>query len=313
MSKFAFPGNSIYNKDGDKRLDTTIFYYGEVVSNYDEIGASRIKARIIGVDDHIFSDDLSYAFPMVQKFLHVIPKVGETVLIFIPDVKNPYIDRMYVGPIISQPQMLKGDTQPFSSKSALSSGIREPNESPNTVPENKGVYPNTNDISLQGRDNSQIILKDREVLLRAGQFDVNVTAGEIPKFNKINSGYIQIKHDVTLKPETETTTAERGSAINVVANKINLLTHKNGAPRFVLNDQDETITTKELQKILEDAHPLVFGDNLIEYLKLLKDAFLSHVHPYPGMKPQDLSGTNAIAKYREYNLNSMLSKNIRIN
>lgn len=313
MSKYAFPGTSIYNKGAGRRLETTIFYYAKVVSNQDLLGASRIQARIIGVDDAVALKDIPYAFPMVQKALHVIPKVGETVLIFLPDLKNPNIDRMYIGPIISQPQFLYKDSDLYSAKSTLDSGIKEPQPSPFTVPENKGVYPNVNDIALQGRDNSDVVLKEKEVLIRAGQFDTSVARGDIPKFNKVNPSYIQIKHEMTLVPATEKTNAEIGGAINIVSNKINLLTHKNGSPRFVLNDQDSTITETELQKILKEAHPLVFGDDLIEFLQVFIEAFINHVHAYPGLKPQDSSGANDIDRLLQYDLQSFLSKNIKIN
>jgi len=306
MNKYSFPGGSTYNTDSRKRLETTIFYYGLVVSNNDKVEANRIKVRIKGIDDSIASNELSFAFPMIQKYLNIIPKVGETVLIFIPDIKNPFIDRLYIGPIISQPQMLNGDTEPFSAKSVLSSGIKEPKEAPSTIPENKGVYPGIEDISLQGRNNSDIILKDKELLFRAGQFNSNLIDGEIPKFNKINPSYIQIKHDAIVDNN-------KIGVINLVSNKINLITHKNGNPRFILNNQDDYITSKELNKILKEAHPLVFGDKLLEYLKLLKDALLNHVHPYPGLKPQDLAGASTISKYNNYPLANMLSKNIKIN
>ena len=313
MSKYFFGGGSIYNQGGSKRLETTIFYYGVVVSNSDELGANRIKVRITGIDDAISKSDLAYSFPMVQKFVHIVPKIGETVLVLVPDVKNPQIDRMYVGPLISQPQMLKKDSELFSSKSALDSGLREPRPAPTTIPENKGVYPKVNEIAIQGRNNSDIIFKDTEVLMRAGQFDINTIEGDIPKFNKVDPSYIQIKHNTVLVKETENKAEERGGVINVVSNKINLLTHKNGSPRFQLNDQDTNISEVELLKIIANAHPLVFGDMLIEYLKLQRVAFANHVHPYPGMKPQDLSGSTDIDKYLEFDLESVLSKNIKIN
>jgi len=313
MSKFAFGGSSIYNKGARERLETTVFYYGKVVSNEDNLGANRIKARITGIDDSVTRDNIPFAFPMVQKFLHVIPKVGESVLVFIPDVKNPNIDRMYMGPIISQPQLLFKDSELFSSKSALDSGVKEPQPAPFTIPENRGVYPDVKDIALQGRDNTDIRLKEKEVLIRAGQFESDTPKGEIPKFNKVNPSYIQIKHDATLKRGTQNTETEIGGAINVVSNKINLLTHKNGSPRFALNDQNNMISDEELQRIVKDAHPLVYGDNLIEFLKVLINAFVNHVHTYPGMKPQDLSGSNDIDDLLEFNLESFLSKNIKIN
>jgi len=312
-NKYAFLGGSIYNKSGGKRLETTIFYYGKVVANTDELGANRVKVRIAGIDDTITTPDLGYAFPLVQKFVHVVPKIGEMVLVFIPDVKNPHIDRMYVGPIISQPQMLNGDKELFSSTSTLDSGIREPRPSPDTIPENRGVYPSTEDIAIQGRNNSDLIFRDKEAIIRAGQSVLDGVEGEIPKFNKVDPSYIQLKYDVVLKKGSKKTEEERGSVVNVVGNKINLLTHKDGSPRFVLNDQDSTITEENLLKILNEAHPLVFGDKLLEYLELQRAAFINHVAPYPGMKPQDLAGSNHIDKYLEFDLNSILSKNIRIN
>lgn len=313
MNKFAFPGSSKYNKGSGKRLETTIFYYGVVVSNIDELSANRVKVRIVGVDDHISDVDLDYAFPMLQKFVHIVPKVGETVLIFIPDARNTNIDRLYVGPIISQPQLLNKDSELFSPKSALSSGIKDGLPSPNTIPENRGVYPKIDEIAIQGRNNNDIILKDKEVLLRAGKFDSSTTKGDIPKFNRVNPSYIQIKHDVTLKQGTESTNPEIGGVINIVSNKINLLTHKNGSPRFALNDQNSMISDKELLKIMEEAHPLVFGDKLIELIRILTNAFLNHVHAYPGMRPQDLSGGNDIDKLLDFDVKSILSKNIHIN
>ena len=313
MSKYAFPGGSIYNKGSGRRLETTIFYYGKVLSNEDELGASRIRARISGVDDSLEFENVPYAFPMVQKALHVIPKAGETVLIFIPDVKNPNIDRMYIGPIISQPQLLFKDNEIFSAKSTLDSGIKQPKPAPFTIPENRGVYPNINDIALQGRNNSDIILKEKEVQIRAGQFDSKVAKGDIPKFNKINPSYIQIKHDVNLVKATDNSNGEIGGVINMVSNKINLLTHKNGSPRFTLNDQNTLISESELQKIIDEAHPIVFGDDLIEFLEVFIEAFINHVHAYPGLKPQDYSGSNDIDRLLEYDLQSFLSKNIKIN
>lgn len=312
-NKFLFKGSSIYNVKGDDRLTTTIFYYGKVVSNIDELGASRIIARIVGIDDELSNSDLSDAFPMVQKFLHVIPKIGETVLIFIPDMKNPNIDRLYIGPIISQPQKLKRDSELFSAKSALGSGITKPDPSPDTVPENRGVYPNVDDIAIQGRFNSDIILKENQVLLRAGQFENNTVPGDIPLFNKVNPSFIQIVNDTLFKVSDENNDEERGGAINVVSNKINLLTHKNGSPRFDLADQDSMISEDEMTKIISEAHQLVFGDKLIEFLILQRAAFANHAHAYPGMKPQDLQGATDIDKYLDFNLKSLLSKNIRIN
>jgi hypothetical protein len=107
-----------------------------------------------------------------------------------------------------------------------------------------------------------------------------------------------------------------------VGSKINLITHKDGTPRFNQNgnliNQDTQISDEKILEILETAHPLPFGDLLVQYLILLKNAFLNHVHNYNGIPPTDLTvGTTLPVK--EFNSkaedleNRMLSKNIRIN
>jgi hypothetical protein len=73
------------------------------------------------------------------------------------------------------------------------------------------------------------------------------------------------------------------------------------------------VSDEEIQKIINEAHPLVFGDRLNEFLSVFINAFTNHVHAYPGLKPQDLSGVNDIDKLLEYDLKSLLSKNIKIN
>ena len=303
MGKYATnTGNYYKHSQGEKVLHMAV-----VESNSDVADANRIKVRIKGVDDHILNtSDLADCFPLMQKFLHVVPKVGETVWIITPDLKNLFIDRLYIGPIISQPQQLEKDGHVGNATAGLSGGFMKLKPAPSTIPENKGVYPNTEDIAIQGRNNADIIFKNAEVLIRAGKFLVKDKVGGIPKFNKDNPSYIQIKSQVPYNDKTVSVT-------NIVSDKINLLTHEEGSPRFSLGDQDSMISEKELARILDQAHPLVFGDLLIEYLNLFKEAMINHVHPYDGMKPEDLAGHVKIKKFLEYDVTKIISKNIKIN
>jgi hypothetical protein len=104
-----------------------------------------------------------------------------------------------------------------------------------------------------------------------------------------------------------------------VANKINLLTHKDGNPRFDLTNQDNLISDDVLEEILQEAHQLPFGDVLLEYLILLKEALLYHVHNGSGNPATDLTTSGnkqAIAAFKakaDELEKAMLSKNIRIN
>ena len=170
-NKYISGSKSIFNGNSDENLMSTNFFKGIVLSNNDPNDAGRIKVRIKGVDDSILDGDLPFCFPMLQKFFHVTPKVGEVVFILIPSAKNPYSDRVFFGPIVSQPQMLFKDTYLDGATSMLNSGFMREKPSPSSIPENKGVSPNKEDVAIQGRDNSDLIFKPNEVVIRAGKFE----------------------------------------------------------------------------------------------------------------------------------------------
>ncbi len=314
--------NIIENVNNSKNIEI-----GEVVSVDDPNSLGRIKVRIKGPiskggDDTILDSDLPWAYPMITKFFYSQPKVKEAVLIMVFSNQQKHVDRLYIGPLISQPQQLNFDPYYVSALAAFSFGSGQPNVSVNTIPDIKGVFPNADDISIQGRDNADIIIKTNEVLLRAGKF-VKTTPTKLNpfyfSFNKKTQGYIQIKNDVITQKGTDTVSEQRGSVANIVANKINLLTHKDGSPIFNLTNQENLISDDELLKILAEAHQAVFGDIMLEYLVLFEDAFYNHVHNGNGNLPTDLTTSgnklslDTFKKKAEDLRKRMLSKNIRIN
>ena len=300
---------------------------GEVVSVDDPQGLGRIKVRIKGSvnkggDDNTLDADLPWAFPMLPKFYSAKPKIKEAVLIFVFSTQQAHADRLYLGPIISQPQLLKSDPYYNSALAGFTFGSQSPNVSYKTIPEVKGVFPNEEDVSIQGRDNTDVILKNNEILIRAGKFVTSVPSKTNPfsfKFNAATQGYIQIKNDTVVKRGDDNNPDEKGTIANIVASKINLITHKNGSPIFNVTNQDNLISDDEMLRILEEAHPLPFGDVLLQYLRLLKDAFINHVHNGNGNKPTDLTASgnkqslDTFKKNAEDLENQMNSKNIRIN
>lgn len=300
-NKFNFSAS----KSNEGNVPDTLLHIGVVEANLDASDAGRIKIRLKGIDDHITEiNELPDVFPLMSKFIHVIPKIGETVWVMFPDKKNPFFNRVYIGPIISQPQNLRKDPHVISSTAGLDGGFAGLKAAPSSFPESKGIYPNVGDVAIQGRYNNDILLKENEIQIRVGKFMQSTKDGEIPKFNKLNPTYIQLK---------QSKNQDEGGVLNVVGSKINLLTHKDGSPRFNLGDQDDMISDEQLSKILNEAHPLVFGDLLIEYLNLLKEAFINHVHAYNGTKPEDLKGMNAKKKFLEFDVSKIISKNIKIN
>jgi len=141
----------------DTMSDIKFVKYGVVTSVDDSNQLGRIKVRIKGADSLGGDDgktnnsDLPWCFPMLPKHLQVTPKIGENVFIFVFRNNLEHADRLYIGPIISQLPKLKEDKYDLTSLAGFSFGTQGPNVAPNTIPELKGVFPNYEDVSIQGR------------------------------------------------------------------------------------------------------------------------------------------------------------------
>ena len=268
-----------------------IYKFGKVVSVVDNQDGDRIKVYVRGEDSPNYKvDDLPYAFPLLPKHLYVKPQVGEMVFVF-RQSGDSNDERFYVGPIISQPHRLNSDT--LAPDAFLAGGTIAPDIAPSTIPENRGIQPDPSDIAMLGRGSTDIVQK-KEDRIRAGK------SKDLKKLNDSNQTYVQVKNE----PSTE-----KGQ-INIVGDKINLLSHSSTI-KFNLNDPEKLITDEEFAKILKDAQQLPLGNRLVEYLDLQRKAFMTHIHPYAGMTP-DLE-QQELKNYIKYDLNKLLSEDIRIN
>jgi hypothetical protein len=328
---FLDEGNSRIARGEKSPLENLDFFrtleLGEVISVDDPNYLGRIKVRIKGTrsrggDDGILDANLPWCVPMIPKFLSTQPKVSEAVFIFVFGKDKQHADRMFIGPIISQPQQLNFDPFYVTALGGFTFAAETPKVSVATIPELTGVFPNPADISIQGRYNTDITQKNNEIVLRAGKFETVTPSGNNPfpfRFNATTQAYIQIKNDTVIQKQTDKQAEQKGTITNIVANKINLLTHTNGNPRFNLTNQINLISDDEMQTILDEAHQLPFGDILLEYLQLLKDALFLHVHNGNGNQATDLTisgNKQALASFKakaDALENQMLSKNIRIN
>jgi len=111
------------------------------------------------------------------------------------------------------------------------------------------------------------------------------------------------------KIKLEKVTGVQSSVVNVVADKINLISH-NGEHDFKLTDPNNLITDEEQEKINNQAHPLVYGDKLVEFLELVQKYIKNHVHSYHGVRPDPSTVTTNAANFR---LDTILNKNINTN
>jgi hypothetical protein len=425
-----------------------LLHIGKVVDANDPQGTGRLLVRIYGTDKLDSDQELIECYPLLPKYLNIMPKEGEAVFIqqFSFSETSKFAQksqRFWIGPIISQLQYLEGQEY-LDAYSMLNTGYKTPDQSIDTLPNAKGGYPNKDDIAIQGRENTDLIFKPREILVRAGKTEITDNL----KFNQKNPAYIQLKFDnteiekefidktveetvfvppthvitakmrivtqsgsnlsdnlseeeyskfdgiqffvdVTTKDVKENTTIDTytndgnfytsyeealtsinnkieeqqgnypkwkvvstlkgvltkfgedgdsktilypnntttkkrvikekklrkkqlkdsSSVMNLVADKINLISH-NGEHDFDLTDPENMITNDTQNKINSNAHPLVYGDKLVEFLNLLKEYVKLHVHAYHGLPANDeVTKINLL----NFDLETILNKNIKSN
>lgn len=296
-------------------------YYLPVVWVDDEEGGLRIKVRVPVVDDIIdpqtektISDDkLPWVFPLLPKFVHCNPKIGECVFVFFQDTGKPSGARFFIGPIISQDYHLNYDF--YGDATRLIEGEEHNStqliQNPKLNENNKGVLIDREDIAIKGRYNSDIILKPNELQLRCcfKNPDKSNDVTNILNYNKVNPAYIQMKYHYL-----DTNTDNRGyrTYINIVADKINLLSHLSNIDKN-LTKADELIPAQDLMDISWHGkeHPLPYGDKIVMLLKGILNLLKTHVHPFPTKPPSyNESDTNFVNFNDWYNV---VSHNININ
>lgn len=274
----------------------------EVISVIDNDDGKRIKARLLPDDNGRKEKDIPYAFPLIPKLIQITPKVGEAVLIITAILDSGDSERFYIGPVISQPQKRYKDDYNGNARSLFKGAMFSALKSPKTNPKTEGIYANDDDIAITSRENTDILLRDNDVFLRCGVHLTNPITHEDAEFNRKNPGYIKLNYNNYGKEGEK-------SSVNIVADKINILSHDSNYP-FELNDKKDLISNDELEKIFKEAHQLPYGDKLVEFLKLFLKAFQTHRHPY-SMLP--LSPDINMRLLETYPLDSILSRSVKIN
>lgn len=289
-----------------------IIRFGKVTNVQDPHGGGRIQVRTPYDNTIEKNEDLPYYFPLLPKVFHVIPKVGEMVLVLSMAPGEFNNMNFYVGPLISQMDKLFYEEADASIPEVgyIGWGIN---------PETKrGVkptlYPEKDDISIEGRKDTGIQLKNEEVRIKAG---VKVVDDKGPKSNTENPAFISLKY----YPKNDYDRDGFKSTATIVADKINLIgTHTTDPDTKNIpvtenkdmraEEKDNLISDSAMKELLNKAHRVPYGDVLIDFLDLLRTALAKHVHPFPTMAPCNDENMKAVATY---DLDGTLSDNIRIN
>lgn len=280
----------------------------KVISVYDDTDGGRIKVLLYPEDDGKDLKDIPYAHPLLPKMLHIKPKLGEAVLVLLTAVNNGYSVRHYIGPIVSQPQFMDGE-EFHHSLSLYRTSSESPDVAVSTNPDSDGAFTKNDDIAIYGRKKNDIIFTENDVRLRCGSRLKDDKGNVI--FNRTDPAYILLRHNDNRAEYTNENdnikTQHYRSTATIVADKINLISSKTSP--FKTNDKENLINETEMLKILNEAHQLPYGDVLVKFLTKFVDAFSKHYHAYPGEKPCE----KPIKEVVDFNLNTILSDNIRIN
>jgi hypothetical protein len=173
-------------------------YFGEVIAIDNNNNTGQIRVRIEDIDLNISDVDLAPCYPLFNfQFFQILPKIGERVTIhfdrFLSGDKTVNQEKRYWQSVsISQPSKIDYDPFHYTASAHESDGFVNLKSDSNN-PQNLGVNPKDNEIAIRGRDNTDILLKKREIVIRAGRHE-----NDNPIiFNEIDPAYIQVKGKIT--------------------------------------------------------------------------------------------------------------------
>lgn len=219
---------------------TQVINYGKVISNNDPMNLGRIRVEPVSwqnedqysafkspfgatLDKKNFwtSQDPFVFMPLLPLFIYQVPKEGEYVHVVFYNTELPDRNKFYIQGNFSSPNNTK--FEPYDSSLAFTAK-GERNSLPNNIRNNNGeyinvdqigLYPDVNTIGLLGRYNSDILLPENGVVLRAntildGSDQLN------PTFNKKHSFISLQKYDTKTVDNGPTTYFENNKVVQKV-------------------------------------------------------------------------------------------------
>ena len=292
-------------------------YMAKVINVDDTLNVGRIKVFIDGIDSPSTDDpDIPFAYPLMSRIVHIMPKVGEAVLVVLADsdkkyANSFYANRFWIGPIISNYEYVKNDNHDIPGGSTVDFDVPitknltydplQKKSSPKKESE-KDIFPvdsslatkpesDLDNVTIVGRNNTDIIQSKDKVTIRAGKHKKNIPTQQ----NFLNPSYSILE-----------LIDENTSYGLTASNEIFLISHK-GRYRF-----KKILTNEDIKDLRENSQSMLYGELTVKYLQILTNAFLTHIHQHPGAAPVKAESVVALeAQLRD--IQNLLAKNIKIN
>jgi hypothetical protein len=272
-------------------------YFAKVKSIVNDKNDGTIRVHIDNLDDNLPIDELPLCYPLMSRIIYTMPKVNESVLILMGSnmenkKNNTKGNRFWIGPVIANYADIKND-ESGPSKNLTYDPINE--KSVNNKKDERGIFPiddeNVNNVSIIGRDNTDITQSENKITLRAGKHKKNQPSSA----NTINPTYSILEF-----------IDENNSYSLTAGDEIYLVSHK-GRYKF-----KKTLTKNDIDELKNNSQSMLYGELTVEYLKILTQAFLTHIHQHPQKEP--IKKEVVVALERKLNqIQDLLAKNIKIN
>jgi hypothetical protein len=196
-------------------MSRPIFFQCIVIDNQDPLMLGRVRARILtenfedilkSVDSPKWNpetDPWSPRDPLVFNtllpyFVYQVPKINELIQVLYVNRDFKYQNQYYIQNSFSSPRASYGEFN-FGANVHTGTGLQIANPQ---VLKNKdgsiansvsnGVFPEPGDNAILGRGSADLIVKQDEILLRAGKFTDNTLQPTIPPTGNEKRGYLQL-------------------------------------------------------------------------------------------------------------------------
>jgi len=139
--------------------------------------------------------------PLLPLFVKVTPKLGESVNVIWPNVENKFGEQYYIQGTFSSPLTIFREeavsSRMFARKDMMlkpSVNLKNPTNGEYYQSTSNGVFPEPEDSALLGRGTSDIIVRDNDVIIRAGKStttpdnrNLNVSAKKTRSFLQLSN------------------------------------------------------------------------------------------------------------------------------
>lgn len=188
-----------------------------------------------GKDRGIRDTELVICMPLLPEFFHIRPQVGEMVFVIFENPTDNASVRYWIGPIISSKLKLNYQSYEDSVKIFNKTTFVSNKKTDNSA-EIANLFPTESDVAIQGRNDADLILKNREALLTCGKFDRNTFS-----VNLESPSYL------ILKQFDDANIAEANPVVSKVKQSINVeLLQDSASGKFV-----GTIIVKDIKSNIE--------------------------------------------------------------